>query len=208
MSDIWTDRLSEFLDGDLTPAEQLALEQHLAGCDVCRATLAELKEVVCEAGALRDVGPARDLWPAVAASVTVLPRRATFSTLQLIAAGTFIALVSGLSMWVLVGRDRLDGREAIAGSGAVTVDTAAAAEPYDRAVADLLRALDEGRAHLGPRTIDVVERNLGTIDRAIAEASAALDQDPGNLFVSVHLARARQRKLALLRQVQSLAETP
>jgi len=52
----------------------------------------------------------------------------------------------------------------------------------------------------------VMERSLSTVDRAIAEASAALDQDPGNVFLSLHVARERQRKLALLRQVQSLAE--
>ncbi len=51
-----------------------------------------------------------------------------------------------------------------------------------------------------------MERSLTTVDRAIAEASAALDQDPGNVFLSLHLARERQRKLALLRQVQNLAE--
>jgi hypothetical protein len=83
---------------------------------------------------------------------------------------------------------------------------AAALDAYDRAVADLLRTLDAGRGTLGPRTIDVVERSLGTIDRAIAEATDALAKDPGNVFVSVHLARERQRKLALLRQVRSLSD--
>jgi hypothetical protein len=79
---------------------------------------------------------------------------------------------------------------------------------YDRAVSDLLRALDEGRNQLSPKTIEVMERSLTTVDRAIAEARAALDQDPGNVFLTLHLARERQRKLALLRQVQTLSERP
>jgi hypothetical protein len=77
---------------------------------------------------------------------------------------------------------------------------------YDRAVDDLLRAVDEGRDRLGPRTIEVVTRSLATIDRAISDARIALEQDPGNAFLTLHLARERQRKLALLRQIQSFAQ--
>ena len=36
MNDHWTDRLSEYLDGDLTAGERTALEAHLAPCGVCR----------------------------------------------------------------------------------------------------------------------------------------------------------------------------
>ena len=86
------------------------------------------------------------------------------------------------------------------------VAVASGGETYDRAVADLLQSLDEGRKKLSPRTIEVMERSLGTIDRAIAEAGAALEQDPGNVFLSLHLARERQRKLGLLRQVHDLTE--
>ena len=31
MSDTWTDRLSEYLDGDLAEAERTALEEHVIG---------------------------------------------------------------------------------------------------------------------------------------------------------------------------------
>ena len=32
MSDVWTDRLSEYLDDELPPGERAALEGHLAQC--------------------------------------------------------------------------------------------------------------------------------------------------------------------------------
>ncbi len=32
MNDQWTDRLSEYLDGELADAERVALEAHLASC--------------------------------------------------------------------------------------------------------------------------------------------------------------------------------
>jgi hypothetical protein len=75
---------------------------------------------------------------------------------------------------------------------------------YDQAVADLTRVLHENRSRLEPRTVAVIERNLATIDRAIAEARAALERDPGDPFLNSHLAEGRRRKLALLREAKNL----
>src|SRR5438552_2880402 len=69
MNDQWTARLSEYLDGEVTPAEQTALEAHLASCDACRTTLEELRRVVTNARALDDRPPTADLWPSVAARI-------------------------------------------------------------------------------------------------------------------------------------------
>ena len=207
MSDIWIDRLSEYVDGDLTAGEGLELERHLESCSSCRTTVSELKAVVARARSLEDLPPSHDLWPAVARSAKRPSRRVSISFVELIAASLFIAFISGLTVWVVTGRDREVAPGAAASpTGGAIVPVSTGGATYDRAVADLLQALDEGRKQLSPRTIDVMERSLTTVDRAIAEASAALDQDPGNVFLSLHLARERQRKLALLRQVQSLAE--
>src|SRR2546427_11097371 len=69
--DQWTDRLSEYLDGELGIAERAALEAHLAGCPACEAILAELRRVVARAQALDDQPPATDLWPAIAQQIGV-----------------------------------------------------------------------------------------------------------------------------------------
>jgi hypothetical protein len=208
MTDVWTNRLSDYMDDELSPSERSALEQHLAGCEACRATVAALAAVIAEAHALQDEPPSRDLWPGVAATIDRAPRRVVFSMSQLIAASVFIALVSGLTVWVAMGRDALAPAEkfaaAVAAPPAAQVVPVASA-PYDRAVTDLLQSLDEGRKHLDPKTIEVLERSLGAIDRAIGDASAALDSDPNNVFLTTHLARERQRKLALLRQAQELS---
>ena len=66
---------------------------------------------------------------------------------------------------------------------------------------------DQGRDRLDPRTYEVLERNLRTIDRAIDEARRALEADPGNVYLNNHLAGARQRKLALLRRATALVHT-
>jgi hypothetical protein len=55
----WTDRLSEYLDDDLSPGERQAFEEHLRGCIACRVTLEQLRAVTARAAALpvRDPGP-------------------------------------------------------------------------------------------------------------------------------------------------------
>lgn len=55
----WTDRLSEYLDDELSPGERLAFDEHLRGCTTCRVTLEQLRAVTARAAALpvRDPGP-------------------------------------------------------------------------------------------------------------------------------------------------------
>src|SRR5256885_12394004 len=54
------DRLSEYLDGELTGSERTTLEAHVASCDACRTTLDELRRVVTNARALDDRPPTVD----------------------------------------------------------------------------------------------------------------------------------------------------
>ena len=54
MTDPWMDRLSEYLDGDLAPAERAALEAHLVDCASCRATTEDLRRLVARPRTLVD----------------------------------------------------------------------------------------------------------------------------------------------------------
>src|SRR5262245_62081749 len=156
MTDIWTDRLSEYLDDELTAEDRVEIERHVAGCDRCRDVLADLGAVVGRMRALEDVPPARDLWPGIAGEIgRQSPRRHfTFSVPQLAAAAVFISLISALSVWAVLGRDRVGNSQPAEQPERATVRTASTVDAtYDRAVQDLLRALDEGRARLGPRTV-------------------------------------------------------
>src|SRR5260370_33940258 len=101
--DVWTDRLSEYLDGTLAGSERAALDAHLAGCAACAATLEELRRVVARAQNLQDWPPAMDLWPGVAERIGVSPglvslparraRRVAFSIPQPIAAGIALGVL-------------------------------------------------------------------------------------------------------------------
>jgi len=219
MTDIWTDRLSDYLDGELTAAEGVALESHLASCRECTATLAELREVVARAAALTARPPAADLWPGIEPrlqSGALLPfpakpsRRFSFTLPQLAAAGIALMVVSGGGVWVLQ-----HGGAATSAPGVVATDPASLPAPrvvstalndprYDEAIADLEQALDAGRGQLDPTTVKIIQSNLAAIDKAIDDSQRALSEDPANVFLNNHLADARQRKLALLRRATAL----
>src|SRR5256714_3555974 len=101
MSDNWTNRLSEYLDGDLPASERPALQAHLQGCAECHATLEQLRRVVARAQRLDDRPPATDLWPAIARHVGVVSldarrarRRVSFTLPQLPAAAVAVAPLS------------------------------------------------------------------------------------------------------------------
>lgn len=223
MSDHWTDRLSEYLDGELLTGERTALEQHLLGCEACRATLAELRQVVARAQALDDTPPAADLWPAIArriaagtaSDVTDLAvyrtrRRISFTVPQLAAAGIALMLVSGSVVWKVLSPSATPVAVTPAPPAIAPVPDGAPAAwsgdaSYDLVIARLEQLLAENRTALDTATVRVLEKNLEIIDRAIAEARAALAADPASAYLNHHLARTMRRKVDLLRQASALA---
>jgi hypothetical protein len=224
MPDSWTDRLCDYLDGELSPTQERELDEHLETCAACARTLDELRAVATRAQGLEDRPPARNLWPGIAARISgagarapvvreivARPRRraVTFSVPQLLAAGLALLMVGAGATW-LVG---MNG--AGPGSAGGVVRVAAPAAPailaaggdYDAAVAELELLLEEYRSELDPRTIQAVERSLRVIDRAITEAREALAVDPADAYLSAHLAQTMQRKIELLRRAVRIAES-
>lgn len=225
MSEHWTDRLSEYLDGELTAGEARELESHLAGCAACAGTLAELRAVVEAAAMLPDEPPARDLWPGIEARLTprtaagvearVVPldagrrqhRRVAFTIPQLAAAGIALVVFSAAAVWLSVGGGAGSPvaqapAPALAPAGAVSL-----AASWESAVADLETEFERRRATLDPETILVVERNLALIDAAIADARQALEADPSSGFLNGYVADAMRRKVDLLRQATRIQRT-
>lgn len=221
MNDRWTDQLSEYLDGELGVADAAALEAHLPSCGDCRTTLEELRRVVARAGALDDRPPLADLWPDVATRIGLSPlaertkaraagrerRRLSFTVPQLLAASVALMLVSAATAWVALRQPA--GSLPVVATGPTpiltNVGTYESSPRYAAAVADFERLLAQRRSQLDPTTVQVIEKNLGIIDRAIRDAQSALAADPGNAYLNQHLAQSMRRKLELLRQAATLA---
>ena len=67
MSEHWMDRLSEHLDGELSPEERAACDAHLLVCAECRLVFEDLRAVIAAVRNDRDRVPANDLWSGIAA---------------------------------------------------------------------------------------------------------------------------------------------
>ena len=214
MSDQWSDRLSEYLDGDLTEAEHLAMEAHVEGCRECAETLAGLRRIVMRARSLEDRPPAPELWSGIAerigasARIAAAPprRRIAFSVPQLLAAGIALAVLSGGSVWLLQPSPlTIAGPPVVVpGDPPVTQVGVGTVKGYDAAVDDLERVLAQGRGKLDSATVRILEQNLAIIDRALAQARQAVAADSANLYLNSHLAETMRRKIDLLRQAATL----
>lgn len=219
MQDQWTDRLSEYVDGDLDEAQRSALESHLAGCDACRATLAELRQVVERAQAMDDRPPARDLWPGIAGRIGLSTddlarrrarRRISFTVPQLIAAGIALIAVSVGAARLVSNKTSMPRTTASASPRLPAVQAALwnkADSSADQEVDELRLALAEGQrsGQLNPATVRKLERSLAVIDSAIAEAKRALASDPQSPYLNHHLADTMRHKLEFLREANRIA---
>ncbi len=233
MSDRWTDRLSEYIDGELNAGERRELEGHLAKCGECSHTLGQLRRLVAQAASLEDRPPSTDLWWGIAerigpggeshGSAAVLDledrrarrswtgRRFTLSLRQLAAAAVMLMVVSGAAAWLLSDAAEPSApprTEALAppsgASGSVLVSGELSTQ-YDAAIAELDRLIADNREELGPQTVRIIEENLRVIDQAIAQAQRAVAQDPASVYLNEHLASTMRQKLEFLRHAASVA---
>jgi anti-sigma factor RsiW len=222
MMDKWTDKLSDYIDGELPAAEAEALEAHLMECAECGRTLQQLRTVVTRAGQVIDREPSQDLWQGIAARIAVAEvetetplatspgkRRFSFSGMQLAAASVVLMLMSAGTMYLVMGREGQAPMVAAApqqvqqptpGQASVRAVT----RNYDAAVDELEMVLERNRDQLDTATVRVLEQNLAIIDRAIVDARAALGQEPANPYLTRYLDQAIQKKVQLLKRATSV----
>lgn len=192
------EQLDPFLAGRLDPAVSGRVGTHLAGCAECRADLEAARLLAPQVASLpRSLSPDRDLWAGIEARLR--PRRGGRVALPvwaLIAAA--ILLVAGTSA---ITRRLGSGSEAVALLPASFVD---AENRYLAAASELAAAYAAVRDRLPPETRQVVERNLATIERALAETRLALERDPANQSLESLVLSTYRQKLAFLERASAL----
>jgi hypothetical protein len=224
-----TDEIHDLLDGLLEASEEERLSRHVESCARCRGETEALAAVLAGMAELpREAEPARDLWggieariagttpgapepvviefPGSVAAAAAVRRRVSLSLPQLYAAGIAIALLSGAAVWYALGRTAPGatmGLDAPDAPVALVSRTDAAGAELDEAVFQLEHALQEGRELLSPETLATIEQSLSAIDTAIAEARAALQNDPASPLLNRLLVSHQKNKLRILRQATS-----
>ena len=222
----WTEKLSDYLDDNLSGDELAKLEAALHGDAELRRVVEELRAVKNTAASLPQQSPQSDLWSGIEARIqvdekgAVVPlssagharRRFSFTLPQLAAAAVALLVLGSASVWVAMsaGAGGLETGSPIAVAPAPETGFVSAPEEgstfsYEATIQDLEEQLQIGRDRLDPKTVAALEGSLATIDRAIARAQEALEADPASVYLNRHLADARTRKLRVLQQAAWLA---
>jgi hypothetical protein len=224
----WTERLSEYLDGTLTPEEVVACEAWLASSEDGRALLADLRRVVAKAKTLPDAPVPDAVWSGIASAIAApdakvrpigsaqrlsasAPQRRHFTPLQLAAAAAILLALGvgiGSKIRTVVKTPIAENPTAGAGSGQLVGygRTPHADASYDKAIQELQVTLDQNRSTLDTATVRVLESSLAKIDAALAEAQRALAADRDDQYLNDHLSRIKRKKLDLLRQAAALVQ--
>lgn len=213
------DRLQDYLDDLLCREERAELEAHLVQCDVCTATVRaerELRRALNDlpraieppAHVLAAINQAIDAQPLRVAAVA--PRRSPWRDRTLasvraplaVAAMLLVMATASLTLWLARERTPPPVR---AGADPAVMAVLAAEPRYVRAADELAAALDAGAHVLTPATVQLVRDHLRVIDAALAEARAALREDPNNAALAELLRAAHEQKLELLRRATRAA---
>jgi len=214
--------LSAWIEEDLDQATHDAVSEHLGECLRCAAIVRDITAIRRDAARLPELEPSRDLWDGIAARIeapviTLDARRASPARRRWTLAAAAVLLVtvtSGITYTVAMNLDRTAGSVAasadapIADPGTpaslVSADPRAPEIVYNLEIDQLRTILTDRREELDSATVAVVEQSLATIDKAIAEARAALARDTSDPFLHEQLNRALEKKLGLLRTVALL----
>ncbi|MBM4187952.1 MAG: hypothetical protein FJ206_11660 [Gemmatimonadetes bacterium] len=190
--------IPSLLAGNLGPETRAQLDAHLARCQACRDDVETAIWVGERTRALpRAIAPARDLWTGIAPRLGRRTRRFAAPWWGLAAAAIVLMALSSAATVALVRRT-------------VQPDPGGFAQlelGFQNAARELGEVYRESRGTLAPGTRAVLERNLEVIERALAEARAALDADPSNRALEAVVVAAYKRKIAFLERASAFGES-
>lgn len=208
----WADRLSEYLDGDLSPAERTDCDAHLETCPLCRDTLRTVSDVRDAVAGLPGIAPSTDLWFGIAErlgegtsplrlSRASGPRRVIVKLRSLAAAAALVAVASGSLVWWAVRPVSPDAPSPADVAPAPVLALAALDASMDPIIADLELLLRDRASSLDPAVLRSLEAELRAIDQSLANIRSALAEDPSNGSLNRQLARLLRAKVDRLRDV-------
>jgi hypothetical protein len=169
-----------------------------------------------------DVRPERDLWPEIAARIAAdeAPPATRFRWRLVGAVAAAVALVASsslLTLWLSDEPPEVIVRQQTAPEGMAVPARSAPFEAsfagyrlgprYERARQELTRDLEQQLDALPDDTRALVNRNLAQIRSALAEINEELSRDPNNVLLQQLLLAAYQDELAVLMNVNRMAQT-
>jgi len=201
-------------EGTLSLEPLAAVDTHLATCESCAgdvSRIATFMKRTRESAAPVADEPLDDLWPTIRARIDATKvvslahapasppkRRRAWLLVAGLAAAVVLAVVA---VRARPGRvDDLPIAEAVTDSTMLSA-VADSAKAYEAEAQVLLDRLEIQRATMRPETVEAIERNLHTVDVAIAELKDAIARDPNNPALRQLLAASYRQKVELLKRV-------
>jgi anti-sigma factor RsiW len=204
-------------DGTLSAERRAHVEAHLATCDACATDVARIAEFMKRTRESTSSANAADsleeLWPPIRARIEATkivalgpgaPATSTRPFVWLVAAGLAAAMV----LTTLVLRTRTAGQSSdavvqVASDSSVLRAVADSTKAYEAEAQILLDRLEIQRATMRPEARAAIDRNLHTVDVAIAELKDAIARDPRNPALRQLLATSYRQKVELLKRANA-----
>lgn len=217
--------LSDYLDATLAGDVRTAVSAHLETCPACRTVVTDLDRIRAAARTLGPVTPPAHLWMEIAGRLRLEqgagagasrptptptpPIRARQETWQWLGLAAALLLVT-TAVYVVsrpVAGPVTPASVSTAGNASAppTVETIGdtlqrAQAEYERAIAQLEELVRSGDATVSAAAMETLQRNVITIDSAIAESRAALTDNPASQPARTSLFEALGNKVHLLQQ--------
>jgi hypothetical protein len=217
--------LGDYVDGTLSSERVKAVEAHVDGCALCRATVADFTAIRGAARTLEPQMPAAHVWTHIAAAVEQEQRHArvdadrdgrpwwqlatgALAWRPLAAAAVMLVLLTGGTWlaWRDAARIPVGSIATNGSSGAPAIDPEVqlAEQHYSTAIGDLEKVTQTEAGSLDPETVKVVQANLEVIDQAIGQSREALKSEPANPVAQESLFDALRSKVQLLQDTVAL----
>jgi hypothetical protein len=214
--------IQELVDGTLGPIRAAELEQHLDACPSCRALADDLRRIREVAGTLEPQAPRDHVWLQIAGRLRQEGRvhdrpqaaRSVRHHYAWLAIAAALLLAVGASLMVVMSRMGSPAPQQAAtpaGNADVTDSVQSGVEDLRKAEQLLQSGIAKLKEGMGSETqalpvaaATTLDRNLQILDQAIAESSAALQQEPQNVAARSSLFDALQRKISVLQDTIAL----
>ena len=215
----------ELVDGTIGAIRRAELEQHLDGCDACRALVSDLQRIRDAAGALPEMRPPDRVWLQIAGrlrqegriTTAAEPERTRHSYVAWLAIAAALVIAAGSAVMLVVPRNTPPSQAPAAAAAASTpgatpeiasveaVNAVEAAQAqFEKAIADLEKVAKANQQALDPSTSATIEKNLGILYQAIADNRAAVKSEPASVAARETLFDALRQKVSLLQDTISL----
>jgi anti-sigma factor RsiW len=201
-------------DGTLPAERRAEVEAHLAACDECAADVARIAEFMKHTRGAPSPAPAAsldELWPPIRARIEATKVVALGTAAPMARTRPLIWTAIGAAAAVLLAMLMLRARPVQQVSPVVEVvsDTSIlravsdSATAYEAEAQILLDRLEIQRATMRPEARAAIDRNLHTVDVAIAELKDAIARDPKNPALRQLLATSYRQKVELLKRANA-----